>query len=140
MNIYFSCSITGGRNDQQVYLALVNRLLELGHKVPTAMLARPDVLRQETSLGAEEVFKRDDGWVRSCDALIAEVSTPSHGVGYEIALAVCLGKPVLCCYEIGKPVSKMILGNTGPTIKVAGYATLDEALKLVDDFVKNTVL
>jgi nucleoside 2-deoxyribosyltransferase len=137
MNVYFSCSITGGRNDQKVYKALVDHLLELGHEVPTAMLAHPDVLAAETVVTPEEVFQRDDAWVRCCDALIAEVSTPSHGVGYEIALAICLGKPVLCCYALGKPVSKMILGNSNPTIRVAGYRTVVEALKITDAFLES---
>jgi len=134
MNLYFSCSITGGREDQPIYQALVEHLLELGHQVPTALLARPDILEVETVIRPAEVFQRDDAWVRSCDALIAEVSAPSHGVGYEIALAVCLGKPVFCCYREGKPVSKMLLGNCHPKFKIVSYRTTQEALDLVSDF------
>ncbi|NPV78146.1 MAG: deoxyribonucleoside 5'-monophosphate N-glycosidase [Anaerolineae bacterium] len=137
MNVYFSCSITGGREDQPIYQALVGRLLELGHQVPTALLARADVFEAETVISPEEVFRRDDAWVRGCDALIAEVSTPSHGVGYEIALAVCLGKPVFCCYQEGRSVSKMLLGNRHPQFKIAAYRTTQEALDLVDDFLSN---
>ena len=40
MNIYFSCSLTGGRADQPIYAALVEALLAEGHSVPTAALAQ----------------------------------------------------------------------------------------------------
>jgi len=33
MNIYFSCSITGGRQDEAVYQAIVDFLLAAGHEV-----------------------------------------------------------------------------------------------------------
>lgn len=85
MNIYFSCSITGGREDEKTYQRIVNYLLKNGHEVPTAHLASPDVMEGESDLKAVDVYQRDLEWVKNCDVLIAEVSTPSHGVGYEIA-------------------------------------------------------
>ena len=114
MNIYFSCSITGGRDDQAIYAAIVNALLAEGHEVPTAHLSSPDILALEAVVEPNEIYQRDVAWVTGCDALIAEVSTPSHGVGYEIALALTQGKPVLCLYRSGKRVSKMITGNDHP--------------------------
>lgn len=136
MNIYFSCSITGGRDDQQVYQAIVNALLEAGHEVPTAVLAGEDVMDYETSIEPSEVYLRDVAWVKGCDALVAEVSTPSHGVGYEIALALCLGKPVLCCYQSGRRVSKMILGNDHPCLRLEVYDNPLEAVTRVNDFLQ----
>ena len=134
MNIYFSCSITGGRKDEEVYQALVNYLLEKRHEVPTAHLSGSDVLALEAAALPEEVYLRDVAWVAGCDAVVAEVSTPSHGVGYEIALALSLGKPVLCCYRAGVKVSKMITGNTSPGLKVCEYTTIDQAVEIVDSF------
>ena len=135
MNIYFSCSITGGRQDQDVYAQIVEALIEDGHEVPTAILSRAEVMEYEAVVGAEDVYRRDVNWVEQCDAVVAEVSTPSHGVGYEIALALMLGKPVLCCYHQGRKVSKMILGNTHATLRVAAYHHPDEAVKLVQKFI-----
>jgi nucleoside 2-deoxyribosyltransferase len=136
MNIYFSCSITGGRKDQQAYQAIVTALLEDGHEVPTAILASKDVMAFETIIQPEEVFLRDTAWVEDCDAVVAEVSTPSHGVGYEIALALSLGKPVLCCYQSGRRVSKMILGNNHPLIQLAEYDELHQIVTLVREFIQ----
>jgi len=136
MNIYFSCSITGGREDQQVYEAIVNSLLEDGHVVPTAILARNEVMAFESVIQPAEVYRRDVAWVQGCDAVVAEVSTPSHGVGYEIALALSLGKPVLCCYKQGRRVSKMILGNDHPHVRLAAYDRLEDAVACVRDFLQ----
>ena len=137
MNIYFSCSITGGRQDQQVYHAIVETLQKAGHKVPTAHLSHADVMEKETVILPAEVYERDVRWVQECDALIAEVSTPSHGVGYEIALALFLSKPVFCCYLQNRRVSKMILGNRSPNLILYPYRSLDDLLPKIMDFLLN---
>ncbi len=136
MNIYFSCSITGGRADQEIYKVLVDQLVQWGHEVPTAILASPNVLDYENSSAPNAVYMRDVKWVEDCDALIAEVSTPSHGVGYEIALALFLKKPVLCCYQKGRKVSKMITGNDMPTLQLLTYADQEALLGGVNDFLQ----
>ena len=134
MKIYFSCSITGGRQDQHIYHAIVNALQESGHNVPTAHLSRKDVMEKEVVVEAKAVYERDVQWVKDCDALVAEVSTPSHGAGYEIALALMLGKPVLCCYHQGRRVSKMILGNTRPTLRLFAYHSQEDLIPAVRSF------
>ncbi|OGO77765.1 MAG: hypothetical protein A3K41_01190, partial [Chloroflexi bacterium RIFOXYD12_FULL_57_15] len=110
MNIYFACSITGGRAYEAVYQSITRALLEDGIEVPTAHLAETGVVDEEKIIEPSAVYERDAGWMRSADALIAEVSVPSHGVGYEIGFALNLGKPVLCLHEQGRAVSKMITG------------------------------
>lgn len=136
MNIYFSCSLTGGRNDQHIYAAIVDYLLAQGHEVPTAHLAHPDVMAVEAVEEPVAIYTRDAKWVRECEALIAEVSTPSHGVGYEVALALTLGKPVLCCYRNGARVSKMITGNTESSMTVATYEDETGAVQAVKRFLE----
>lgn len=122
--------------DQPVYAAIVQALLEDGHHVPTAILASPRILDMEMVVDPREVYRRDVNWVQACDALIAEVSTPSHGVGYEIALALMLEKPVLACYRAGAAVSKMILGNDHPRFKIGMYRGAAEAVIFMRDFLR----
>ena len=136
MNIYFSCSITGGRQDQHIYHGMVDALLNAGHNVPTAHLSRADVMEKENVVVPQEVYERDIQWVKECDALIAEVSTPSHGVGYEIALALFLGKPVLCCYHQGRRISKIILGNTCPTLQQYAYESEEDLIPVIHQFLQ----
>jgi nucleoside 2-deoxyribosyltransferase len=136
MKIYFSCSLTGGREDEEIYGMIVNHLLSQGHEIPTAHLAQPEVMALEQVVDAREVYLRDMRWVDECDALIAEVSTPSHGVGYEIAYALSKGKPVMCCYRQDVGVSKMIIGNDAPTLTLGPYTTAIQAMALVDRFME----
>jgi len=137
MKVYFSCSLTGGRQDQPMYAAIVNHLAGLGHDVLTAHLASAEVMAEEAVVDPLAVYTRDIAWVEACEAMIAEVSTPSHGVGYEIAYALDRRKPVLCCYRLGTRVSKMILGNTMPQITVKAYHDEAEAIQVVDSFFKS---
>ena len=134
MNIYFSCSLTGGRADEAIYGEIVDHLLSTGHEVPTAHLARPEVMKEERVVDAGEVYLRDVQWIEGADCIIAEVSTPSHGVGYEIAYGLERGKRVLCCYRQGTKVSKMITGNNSPGLKVVSYHDPDELISMVDQF------
>ena len=121
MKIYFSCSLTGGRRDEAAYRLIVDQLQAMGHAVLTAHLAHPQVMQEERSVDPAEIYRRDVNWIEECQALVAEVSTPSHGVGYEIALALQRGKPVLCLYREGVPVSKMITGNYSAGLELRGY-------------------
>lgn len=131
MKIYFACSITGGREDELIYQEIVEALLADGHEVPTALLATPEVMLLEGIVDAVEVFQRDVAWIEDCDMLVAEVSTPSHGVGYEIGYALASGKPVICLYREGVKVSKMILGNQDNNLSVLAYNHIDEATRYI---------
>lgn len=136
MNIYFSCSITGGRAEETTYQAIVRLLEAEGHGVPTAHLSETGVMLLEDVVNPVDVFTRDMEWIRMCDTVVAEVSSPSHGVGYEIAYALSLGKPVLCCYKDGKRISKIITGNTSPGLTVASYEDDAQAVSVVRDYTR----
>ena len=136
MNIYFACTITGGREFEAVYQTIVRALLEDGHEVPTAHLADPGVTAAEAVIEPTQVYARDVAWIGACDVLIAEVSVPSHGVGYEIGFSLALGKPVLALYQEGRSVSKMIRGNPDPNLSIHCYDTAQEAVLTVRKFIK----
>ena len=134
MNIYFACSITGGRTFESAYQEITRYLLKNGHEVPTAHLAGSNVMALEKVIDPREVYNRDTAWIRACNALIAEVSTPSHGVGYEIGFALEHGKPVLCLAQNGISVSKMITGNPHPALQMKFYQDIDKGISFVRDF------
>ncbi len=135
MKIYFACSITGGRQNEAVYAAIVQTLQAAGYEVPTAVLATPEVVALEEIVDAVEVYTRDVAWIEASRALVAEISTPSHGVGYEIGYALNRGLPVLCLHRKGAKISKMISGNTSDGLEVAAYSNRAEASQAVRDFV-----
>jgi 2'-deoxynucleoside 5'-phosphate N-hydrolase len=135
MNIYFACSITGGREFEHIYHSLTAALLSDGHEVPTAHLAEKTAPVLEAALPAREVFERDVSWIRSADALLAEVSVPSHGVGFEIGFALSAEKPVLCLHQAGQKLSKMISGNPHSRLRISSYQNVGEAIELARDFI-----
>jgi nucleoside 2-deoxyribosyltransferase len=134
MNIYFACSITGGRELEAFYQDFVAALEADGHIIPTSHLAQSESMEGERLLTPRDVYERDVKWVRECDVLIAEVGVPSHGVGYEIGYALNAGKPVLCLAQDGRRVSKMITGNA--SLEMRTYSTLAEALAHVRIFLE----
>jgi len=139
MNIYFACSITGGRDFESIYRAITAALLSDGHEVPTAHLAGSRVKVFEGQVTPREIYERDTAWIRTCEVLVAEVSTPSYGVGYEVAYALNLGKPVLCVYREGQPISKMLTGNSHPTISVKSYRDSEEAIAVIRSFLHSQI-
>lgn len=46
-----------------------------------------------------DILERDMQWLAQAHVVIAEVTQPSLGVGFEIARAVTLNKPVLCLFR-----------------------------------------
>jgi nucleoside 2-deoxyribosyltransferase len=63
------------------------------------------------------VYRRDVEQVRLSDFVIAEVSSPSLGVGMEIMLAIDLVKPVIMFYRSDVDrISKMIFGADGKAL------------------------
>lgn len=139
MNIYFACSITGGRTFESVYQEFTRALLTDKHEVPTAHLAESNVMVLEKVIDPREVYDRDVAWIKACDALIAEVSVPSHGVGYEIGFALEQDKPVLCLAQEGIAVSKMITGNPHPALLVKTYRDVTEGISIIREFLSDFI-
>lgn len=134
MNIYFACSLTGGRELESTYQTIVYALTEEGHKVLTAHLVESNVMEVEAVFSPSEVYSRDVAWIRSCDVLVAEVSVPSHGVGYEVGFALGIEKPVLALYQEGRKVSKMISGNPDKNLTLEKYAATGDAIQILMQF------
>jgi nucleoside 2-deoxyribosyltransferase len=140
MNIYFACSITGGRTFESAYQEFTRTLLADGHEVPTAYLAESNVMALEKVIKPRDVYERDVAWIRACDALIAEVSVPSHGVGYEVGFALEQGKPVLCLAQAGIAVSKMITGNPHSFLQMNFYRDVAEGITKIRNFLSEFAL
>jgi len=132
LKIYFAGAISAGRERQPLYAEMVHFLETLGAEVLSAHVAKADVLAREAKLTAEEIFNRDLQFIESCDGMIAEVSRPSLGVGYEIATALSLWRPTLCLCEQEIFLTRMLTGNSHPRLQICFYrdpAAWQEALK-----------
>jgi nucleoside 2-deoxyribosyltransferase len=111
MKIYFAGSIRSGRQDAALYYEIVQQLQQFG-EVLTEHVADTELGVLGQDIGDCKIHDRDLDWLRNSDYLVAEVTTPSLGVGYEIGKATEWGKPVLCLYrpENGRLLSAMISG------------------------------
>ena len=135
MKIYFSGSVSGGRReDVGLYLQIIVQLNEHG-LVLTEHIgdARLDA-GGEPGLSVVEIHDRDLAWLRQADCLVAEVTTPSLGVGYEIGKATEWGKSVLCLFRTGngRMLSPMIAGSTGAVVR--GYRNVGELKDILEEF------
>lgn len=134
MNIYFAGSIRGGREDAAMYFQIIEYLKNFG-KVLTEHIGDLKL----SHLGADEptdryIHERDLRWLQSADVLIAEVTTVSMGVGFEIGRAIESGKKVLCLFRpsSGKNLSAMITGC--PDLELQFYENIDEAKLKIENF------
>ena len=132
--IYFAGSIRGGRHDLELYKQIINHLQSFGD-VLTEHIGHDSITALgEVSKSTQDIYARDLDWLSKSDFVVAEVSTPSLGVGFEVAAAVELKKKVLCLYraEPGKSLSAMIAGCPG--VGVQEYQTIDDAKAVIDKF------
>ena len=136
MKIYFAGSIRGGRDDAALYQRIIALLSEHGTVLTEHVGSEEMTPTGEDTLSDEEIYARDMAWLTKADAVIAEVTTPSHGVGYEVAQARALGKPALCIYRpsAGRRLSAMLAGD--PLLQCEGYESLDQLEPILARFLR----
>jgi nucleoside 2-deoxyribosyltransferase len=133
MKIYFACSIRGGRDDAELYSELA-KYIKSKAILLTEIFADGKLTAAGMNKPNSEIWATDIAWVKESDAIIAEVTNPSLGVGYEIAKAEEWGKPVLALFRDDgtRKLSAMIAGS--PTTQAVYYKTLAEAQRAIDTF------
>lgn len=137
MKIYFSGSIRGGRKYLESYKKIIQYLKSKGHIVLTERIASDNIYELEAKLTSISIYERDIQLLNECDVVIAEVSNPSLGVGYEISYALhYLEKPTLCLYQKEVVVSCMITGNTSHSIKLEEYENDEQLFSLIANFLE----
>ena len=132
--IYFACSIRGGRDDAGTYAELVSYIATRATVLSEIFADKKLTTAGSAGLSAD-IYAKDIAWVKRSDAIIAEVTNPSLGVGYEIAKAEEWGKPILALFrDTGdRKLSAMIDGS--PKLTVVSYSDVNEAKGAVDDFI-----
>lgn len=130
MKFYFAGAIRGGREKLDVFIK-INELLNNHGEVLDKHVANPNVFELEKDLTLEERYTRDIEWIKECDILVAEVSTPSLGVGYEISYAESLGKRIICVYDKDIKISAMIGGNNH--LELIEYSDINDLLTKLEN-------
>lgn len=137
MNIYFAGSIRGGREKEALYAACIQYISKYGNVLTEHVGDASIGNKGEQHLSDKAIYTRDVQWIRDCDVVVADVSIPSLGVGYEIGYAESLKKPVLCLYDTSseRKLSAMISGNEYCT--VVSYTSLDDIERALSHFFSN---
>ena len=136
MKIYFAGAIRGGRDETDIYNNIITYLSSKAEVLTEHVGSSELTTIGETNRSDREIFMRDMEWLQSADLVIAEVTTPSLGVGYELGIVAKLKIPVLCLYRPVKEkrLSAMISGNE--KFNCQTYQTLDDAKVHINKFLK----
>ncbi|MDD2337602.1 MAG: nucleoside 2-deoxyribosyltransferase [Geobacteraceae bacterium] len=125
MKLFFAGSIRGGGGYTKVYRRII-ALLNTHGEVISELQNDSGIPEKEGKKADMAIHARTSKAIRHSDLVIAEVSHPSIGVGYEIALAESIGIPVIALYHRGSEhrLSAMIAGNE--KIVTLPYDTFEE--------------
>jgi nucleoside 2-deoxyribosyltransferase len=137
MKIYFALSIRAGREHEHFYAEIAELLRSHGEVLNDHISKKdPEALERQQGLTDVAIYQRDMSMINEADALVADVTIPSTGVGYEVASAEMLGKKVLCLYyqKSEKRLSGMISGNENIVIKI--YNNVEDLKKILAEFFK----
>jgi nucleoside 2-deoxyribosyltransferase len=129
MKVYFACSIKGG-GDTSNYITILEAIKHAGGDVLSEIFVHDAINLGGSPLPADQIYTRDIAMIEAADVVIAEVSNPSLGVGYELAYAEKLGRPILCLFnkDSGGSLSAMINGNSYNTVVQFDASTLEPAI------------
>lgn len=137
MKIYFAGSIRGGRAKVADYKRIIG-FLEENHEVLTEHISDSSITSTGENLSEFEIFNRDLKMIIESDIIVAEVTIPSLGVGYEVGIAESLKKPIYCLFdtiESENKLSSMIKGN--PYVKLIQYINIEDLLEKLNKIIDN---
>jgi len=132
MRIYLACTVRGDRGTVEAARRISRGLAGLGHEVLTGHLLEENVEQAEAQLTDAAIFERDVRWLDTCDALVAEASGSSFGVGFEVgyvlARAPATRQKVFLLYDANRrsSISRIIPGIVHPACRVLPYHSIDE--------------
>jgi len=134
MKIFFAGSIRGGRQLIPRYQYIIRFLKSRNYTVISEHVAAEGLEKVEATTTEQEIYEKDATWVEESDCVVAEITVPSIGVGYEICHAAKHKKPVLCLYETGANASAMVLGNTTGYVSAKAYSNKEQLEEIILEF------
>jgi 2'-deoxynucleoside 5'-phosphate N-hydrolase len=134
MKIFFAGSIRGGRQLIPEYRYIIRFLKSRNYTVISEHVAAEGLEKAEAKMSEQAIYEKDVTWIEESDRVIAEITVPSIGVGYEICHAARHRKPVLCVYQEGTKASAMVLGNTTGYVTSRSYSEIKQLEEILLDF------
>lgn len=136
MKVHFIGDLGGNKADYEKIIQIIKNCgseLVTNHSVSRSLKD----LEGETPEDAELYAKKMAQWLKKADIVVVETTVPLLGAGYEIAVALQLGKPVIVVYRPdGKNTPHVLKGLESEKLQVISYSdkTLEEALTLALEF------
>jgi hypothetical protein len=134
MKVYFTASLGAKKKYIVQYRSIIEYLQSKGHSVVHEHIfnATEESVRLTSKEERLAFHHHMEGWIKSSDFIIAETSFPSVSVGYEIAMALRLAKPVLVLYSEGDPPS-LLTYHSYDRLHTEKYSSSNVG-SIIDDF------
>ena len=104
MKVYLSVPMIANRALPRAEL-MAKAIRDSGHEVSSPWVLG---LIERSNPSSVDVFARDKKGAEECDALVADVTEPSVGVGMEIMAAHEAGRRIILVMKKGKVISRML--------------------------------
>ena len=134
MIIYCAGPIRGDITYQQFFTKIIDYIESEGHTVLAEFSGK---FSSTIPLTDKQTYKRDLKWIDGSKLMIAEISGPSLGVGFEISYAIFQRKlPILAlCNSEVQNISSMITGCDSPLLTIQKYQDEDDMKRIVRKFI-----
>lgn len=124
MKIFFTAATTidGSYIDQKK--AIISQLKSLGHTLTSGeQIISSSHIKEDIKEKPVHIYEREIEALENADCVVAEVSSPSSGVGGEIIYALSHKKPILALFYKDNPnrLSPMIAGNPSDLLFLEHY-------------------
>ena len=135
MIVYCAAPIKGDQKFHNYCLDIIRQVSSLGH---TALSELNSEFKPAIPLTDSEIFSRDIKWIDKSEIVIAEVSGPSLGVGFEIAYSIYKKKMNVLALVNSEAVdvSAMVTGCHSELLTIKKYADTEDLKKSVSVFIK----
>ncbi len=138
MRIYLACTVRGNRSGVAAARVAAETLRALGHEVLTSHLLEDGVEQAESALTEREVYERDRRWLDACDAIVAEASGSTYGVGFEVGYvtgrASASHQRIFVLYDAASrhAVSRLISGYADTNGAACAYESMSDVRSFVE--------
>lgn len=141
MKIHFMAPIiNGSKSDFERVISVIDKL---GHDLLTrhAIERNPSEIVTESAAEAELYAKKLFNWIKKADVVIYEVSQPDVSIGFEVASALNMSKPVIILTRkdaAGLPHALKGLHSDRLQLLTYDDSTLEEMLTLALEYAQET--
>ena len=136
MIIYCAGAIKGDTTYQNNYIEMIRFIESMNH---TALAELNGNFKFSVPLNDKQIYTRDIKWIESSELVIAEISGPSLGVGFEVAYAIFQKEiPVLALVSSDvKKISAMITGCNSELLTIKRYDNIEDMQNIISNYFKN---